>query len=507
MGEIRKEEVQWDDEAQNTFEKTAREDGNNFLPAMGGVFHGLTLGARQVLPGFDKPDPRETKEWKQAMAALGKSKSGMLGEIAGWGAASLPSVLLGPSVPAAAASGAVLGALTPAETGKERGTNTLTGGSLGMAGQWLGNTAAGWLRSPSSTTLSPSAQQIADDFLGIGGHLSPGARKGSPRLRSLEQVLEANVLTGSGMQGMKHSNQALVNRIAADAIGEQADDLGPQVLGQAKDRIGAVFDSVRDATPVPLNRYDVGAVTRLNNQYDGLIKGGRGLTDEPLVRQFIAMTQGGGATREQLGALSTNLRTRAQSELTDVTGDRQLGLALADLQDHVEARISRSLSPDQRVAYDAARNQYRNLMTLTTGSVIDGQGDVAASRLGHLLRTRDRSGYRMGRVSNDYNVMAHAGEAFGEQLRRPSPVPRTGFSRFLLPMSGPSAGLAAAAATANPVLGGLTALGLMGAEGAFGAAYPRLVSRMMGSSPRAATATSTAAHLIPAAGLMALQGE
>lgn len=489
------------------FHRQAKEDSTlqNVLAGAGGVFHGLGLGARQLLPGFANPSPGEVREWKRSMEGLRSTGGGFAGEMLGWGAASVPSMLLGPSIPGAAAAGAGLGALTPAEGGRERAGNILSGGGLGALGQWGGNSVAGWLRRPASSQLNPSAQQIAREFQEIGGRLTPGAVKGSPRLRSWEQILEGNALTGTGIQNMKHANQQLVNRTAAEAIGEQADDLGPHVLSRAYDRMGQVFDAVRDSTPVALNRYDARQITQLNNRYQGLFSSDRELIENPLVRQFVGFMGQGGATREQLGTLSSNLGARARQELTGATGDRNLGHALLELKDHVENRIARTLQPDARAAYDTTRHQYRNLINLETSNVIDGQGDVSAAQLGRILRPRDRTGYRMGRTDSNLHRIAHAGEAFGEQLRRPAPIPRTGFSRFFLPLSGPSLGVATAAATANPMLGAATGLGLLGVEGALGAAYPRLVSRLIEPAPRLAAGVQRAAHLLPAGGLAALQ--
>lgn len=179
--------------------------------------------------------------------------------------------------------------------------------------------------------------------------------------------------------------------------------------------MGRVFDAVADATPVRLDPQVVGGRLRqLVQDTEGLIGNNGNLADNALIQRLDGFVNtNGGASREQLRALSSKLGKAGRSNMTTPAGDRELGQALFGAQTIVEDAIEGSLGPAQRAAYGEARGQYRNLMNLLSGQAInEASGNVNGRALATVLRNKDRAGYTMGRTQSDLNDAARFVKAF-----------------------------------------------------------------------------------------------
>jgi len=184
-------------------------------------------------------------------------------------------------------------------------------------------------------------------------------------LQKVEAAAESNPLTSGGFDAIKNTNQRVLNRAAARSIGENADELSTPILHQAEQRIGAVFNQVADATPVRLDPATNNRLRAILQDSDGMLMGNNQLNQNGLwnrLDEFVNVR--GGATREQLRALSSNLGKAARNNMTSPNGDRALGEALFATQEVVEDAIQGTLNQAQQAAYGQARDQYRNLMTL-----------------------------------------------------------------------------------------------------------------------------------------------
>jgi hypothetical protein len=124
----------------------------------------------------------------------------------------------------------------------------------------------------------------------------------------------------------------------------------------------------------------------------------------------------GGATREQLRQLSSNLGKAGKQNMTSPNGDRALGEALFSAQEVVEDAIQATLRKSQAAAYSTARDQYRNLMNLTarTTTVNPSSGNVSGRNLAGTLMQKDRGGFTMGRNTTDLYDAARFVQAFPE---------------------------------------------------------------------------------------------
>lgn len=377
----------------------------------------LTDRPLDAVAGGNRVDQRRAQiaETRQLDAPLMDTTAGTVGNVLG-NAALVAAVPGGSTLRGAAAVGGGLGLLQPSESNGETLTNVALGAGGGAAGRGVAN-LIGSTAQRAGTLLTQGQQDAAAAGQRMGMRLTPGKASGSTALQKMEAGLEANPLTTGGFDAIKRTNQRALNRAAARSIGENVDEVSSAVLSRAEDRIGRVFDSVADATPVRLDPQTVGGQLRqLVQDTEGLIGNNGRLTDNGLIQRLDDFVNtNGGASREQLRALSSKLGKAARSNMTSQAGDRELGQALFGAQSIVEDAIEGSLGNAQRASYGEARGQYRNLMNLLSGQAVnEASGNVNARSLASVLRSKDRAGYTMGRNASDLNDATRFVKAFPE---------------------------------------------------------------------------------------------
>lgn len=390
-----------------------------FNAGVGKAFSDAGLGIRQRLGMVSDADVEESR---RLGAPLMNTKAGLAGNIGGNVAMLAPTALIpgAGTVPAAAAMGGLIGAIQPSTSVRENVLNIGLGAAGGAGGQAVANRISAVAAQPGNL-LTQGQRQAAQGGQNLGMRLTPGKASGSTVLQKIEAAAESNPMTTGGFDAIKNQNQRILNRAAARSVGENADELSTPILARVEGRLGQVFDQVADATPVPLNPQTVGPrLQQILNDSQGLVvipghHGLGGLDAHPLWQQLDNFANtAGGATREQLRALSSKMGKAARNNMTTPNGDRELGQSLFRAQEVVEDAIQGSLAPAQQAAYNEARNQYRNLMLLTakTNVVNPSSGNVAGRPLANTLMSRDRGGFTMGRNNNDLYEATRFVQAF-----------------------------------------------------------------------------------------------
>jgi hypothetical protein len=279
-----------------------------------------------------------------------------------------------------------------------------------------------------ATGLSPGQSMARAGF--PQGRLTPGQATGNKLLQRLEAKLESQPMTAGPFDRIKDMNAREVNRAAARAIGETADNLNPEVLDRAVTRLGGVFDDVRDTTVRQIEPSDyVARMSSLQDEFEAI---GPQLMNHPLVERLVKHAQSGQASGKDLGNLTSKLTREINRQMTSAQGDRELGRALVGVKEYVDDLVAQGLSGDRLRAYDAARSQYRNLMLLTSrvGTINPSTGNVNGGALANLLQQKDRAGYLFGRNNSDMYSAARFAQAFkpivgdsGTATRMPLPSP------------------------------------------------------------------------------------
>lgn len=430
---------------------------------------GNAIGLGRVAPGSfgDQEVQRQRAaidEVRRYDAPLMSTKAGMAGNIVGAVANTAPVALVPGANTAAGAGlmGAGIGATAPVGTEGDRGLNTALGFAGSVAGQKIGEgvTRLGQniiqrmrpAQASASLSVGPSASgaqaqaggsvnlnvqgggssfgSVGDDASAglntaqrrsmeagqrIGMRTTPGQATGSRALQQLEAKLESQPMTSGPFNAIKDANQRVLNRATARAIGENTDVVDSAVLNRANERIGAVFENVRDATPRQIDPQSfVSRLQAINDEFEGLLPEGRTIAQNSLVQRLYRYAEAGNATGEQLGGLTSKLGRAAHKEMTSPSGDRELGQALSQVKDYVDDLVEQGLSGTRLDAYQTARTQYRNLLNITKniGTVNPASGNVSGANLANTLQKADKRGYLLGQNNSDMYNAARFAQAF-----------------------------------------------------------------------------------------------
>ena len=282
-------------------------------------------------------------------------------------------------------------------------TASVTGGgsTLGQVGPDL------------SAGLTAAQRAILERGKALGFRTTAGQQTGSRSLQQMEARMESSPFTSGPFNTLKDQNQRVLNRATAQAIGVNADELSNPVLAQAQTNISNVYNRVSSPEVRPVNR------DTLLNGIDLIDNAFEGLTTQPLknnifVKQLQEFAIKGEASGNQLNTLSSKLGKRAKNEMTTAMGDRELGNALFQVKEMVDDALAQTLSQADRAAFQAARNNYRNLMTIrsTPGTVNPSSGNVSGLNLASALTRKDPQGFVFGRNQTPMYEAARFAQAF-----------------------------------------------------------------------------------------------
>lgn len=430
--------------------------GTRFLAGVGKGMVDLYRGGKQLLNVGDQEKLRqEIEQYRKLDEPLMKTGSGMVGNIVGQAAAFAPAAFIpgANSLVGATLLGGTTGSFQPTLNSDENINNIALGAAGGAAGKKAADFVGRVLRgSPStinvntqggssgaSSTVSggatakgtgggynfgtagpdPSAglnitrQEAMKRGQAMGMRLTPGQASGSRVLQQLEAKLESQPMTSGTFNTIRSNNQTVLNRAAADAIGETSDVVDSSVLAQAQDRLSGIYKLVADDTRRGIDPDSfINKLANVENEFEGLLPGS--VLDNPLVKRLWGYAERGNATGRQLQDLASKLGKAANNQMTSANGDRQLGMALFQVKDQADEILSTSLKGETKKAFDTARKQYRNMMLLTQrgGVVNPSSGDVSGASLANLLQQKDKAGFLYGKNQTPLYNAARFSQAF-----------------------------------------------------------------------------------------------
>lgn len=373
----------------------------------------------------------DVAESRVSDAPLMDTKAGMAGNIGGTIASTLlplglaakggnlinganaARALMNPaSYKAAAASGAISGALVPTIDGESTVHNAGVGAVTGMAGNLAVNTI-GRLAQPISNALSSAHEKAVSVLQNAGIPLDAAQQTGSTFLNRVRSSFFDNPITAGTQSALVGQQKAGFNKAVLATVGEDATAATPDVMNQAATRINGVFKDV-------LNRNNV-------------------TISDPVVSKIAAIQQA--ATEEEkapVASIANRLMGAVQSDGT-VPGqvaynikkdldrlasspDTTLGYHAKQLRSTLMDTINDSLSPTDQAAFGEARNQFSNMKRIE--GVIDksGSGDISPARLANVMAQKANRGASVyGRGDQQLVDLAHSGN-----MLLPDKMPNSG---------------------------------------------------------------------------------
>jgi hypothetical protein len=282
-------------------------------------------------------------------------------------------------------------------------TATVTGGQI----------TPGVVGADTSAALTQAQKAILDRGKAMGFKTTPGQETGSRSLQQMEARLESNPMTSGAFNAIKDNNQRVLNRATAQAIGVDAAELSNPVLATAQRQISAVYNKAASPNVQNLDQmYVLNGIDLIENSVEGLIK--EPLKNNTLVKQLLNFAYTGQATGNQLTSLTSKLGKLAKKESTSPTGDRDLGQALFQIKEIVDDQLMAGMSAADQAAFQAARANYRNLMTVrtTSGVINPSSGNVSGLNLASALTRKDPRGFMEGSNTTPMYEAARFAQAF-----------------------------------------------------------------------------------------------
>jgi hypothetical protein len=372
--------------------------GATTAPVRAGAITGAVGGALQ--PVATTPGTTTPEFFAQKVEQTGAGTA--FGAGAGYLGGKLSDILFGAKPPAMPMPGqpGVGGAQVNVTTTP---TATVTGGGMtpGVVGPDV------------SAGLTAAQQSILGRGKEMGFRTTPGQETGSRSLQQMEARMESSPFTSGPFNAIKDANQKILNRSTAQAIGVNSDELSNPVLAQAQRQISNVYKQVASPEVKKLdgNTIQTG-IELVDNAFEGL-------TTQPLksnifVKQLQDLAAKGEASGNQLQTLSSKIGKRAKNEMTTAMGDRELGSALFQLKEMVDDALAQGLSKEQQAAFQLARANYRNLMTIRSnqGVVNPSTGNVSGLNLASALTRKDPQGFVFGSNQTPMYEAARFAQAF-----------------------------------------------------------------------------------------------
>lgn len=437
----------------------------NFRAGAGKSFVDIGRGIGQLVGAQSREDIDAARKLD---APLMGTKAGIAGNITGSIAAATPTAFI-PGVntyTGAALVGGGLGAIQPVGTGESRALNTGIGAIGGVTGKYLGQKVSDWasrsgqnlgsaerqaamaaaennasvtgggaganaglsgsvnvsgkggaytfgtVGDDASAGLTRSQKEVMRRGQAIGMKSTPGQASGSRALQQMEAKLESQPMTSGPFNAIKENNARILSREAAASIGEASDTLDSATLDNAFTRIGKVFDSAGDDVERSIDPQTfLQKFGEVQTELQGVSKG---FANNDLVKMLIEHAEKGSVKGSQLQTLSSKFGKAAYREMTQPSGDRELGMGLYQMKDYVDDLLEQGMSPKRIQDFQTARKQYRNLMLLTSrvGIINPSTGNVNGVSLANLLQQKDKAGFLRGQNRTGMYDAARFAQAF-----------------------------------------------------------------------------------------------
>lgn len=372
----------------------------NELPVVGPLTKALGMvpaTAQEVNQGVMDQE-RQYQAARQATGQSGFDAARLAGNVIGTAplaAAMAPTAAL--SVPAAigtaAGSGAVLAGLQPVTEGGDFAKNKLQqmaiGGAASGALSGAGN-ALSRLISPRAST-NPQVQLLMDE----GVTPTPGQLLGGTAQRVEDKAMSipivGDAIRGARGRAIEDFNEAALNRALAP-IGQTVNRTGREGVDDVGRAIGDAYDNL-----IPRLNF------RADNQFAqelGTLQQMATTLPAPQAAQFDTiirnqvvgrLTPQGGATGENFRAIESELGRLGNSYRSSaVAGERELGMALGELQTSLRATLERS-NPQAAAELARVNQAYANYTRIqrAAGGVGATDGVFTPAQLSSAVRASD----------------------------------------------------------------------------------------------------------------------
>ena len=317
-----------------------------------------------------------------------------------------------------------------------------------MVGQLAGAKAAGNALGMTSSRLpgamDPETRALAQTAVNDYGITVPMAKaSNNPFVRYLDSTVRRMPFSGYG--AMDQANQSAFNQGAASAFGETASKITPEVLNNAYDRIGNVFNAIGSRTAIKADPQLINDLADVETRSLGA-----GLDTGPLnaIRgqinkiQDVAAANNGTIPGDVYQNIIANrsglsdLQKHGQGIVRDIGGD---------LRGALDDALQRSATPEDVAALQQARTQYKALKTVepltmradTLGGATPTTGDISPAALLSRVNQQYRGAARAELGDIPLKDLAQIGQRFLKEPNSSGTAERSGIARLMETVAAP----------------------------------------------------------------------
>ena len=410
------------------------------IPVLGAYIPQAEAAIRAAVGrGSDKPTWRERyeeilpqreadyakAEREQPIASTALQIGGGAAALAPLGATALGARALGATgpmvarIPLGATSGAGISAADAVARGEDVGTAATVGGLVGGALPLVGGAVRRAITP--FPTRDPGRAGMVAALEREGIQPTAGQQTGSKALQYAESHLGDTPGAGGQATAAAERSGQQFTRAALRRLGLQGDDITPAAVDRAVTNIENEFQRLSSSTTINFDRKAANELGAAMNRY------GRKLPSQQreVVNNIVDDIVGYGRS------IPGDVYQTARSDLSRMAHasrrtDPTYSDALRGIRNALDGAMQRSLSPQERAAWERARRQWTNWRILENAAKnTDASGNVRISpaQLLQSAATRDRGGFARG--MGDFNELARAGKSILQ------PLPNSGTAQRL----------------------------------------------------------------------------
>lgn len=311
-----------------------------------------------------------------------------------------------------------------------------------------------------------------------GVPLTGGQMQNSKAIKTLESQAG-----GPAMQDFRDKQLSALTSAALSRTGTTAPAATPEVLSAIHDRIGSTMDNLTAMTTVKVDPTLQNAVLKAGTDYQQLVGQPAPIVENMINRIGTLAAQNGGVLKgDNYQVLVTDLRKAAEN-----SSSNEVTSALKQIRSALDDAVERSMSGKTLAAWQTARQQYKNLVTVenAVGSTNPeaAKGYVTPITLARAVQGGDKRTYARG--YGDLNKLAHAAQAMITTIPDSGTASRFGVMSAAPAMAtayhfgGPLAAVGTGASMAAPYIAAKAALSAPGRAliGAGGSKLPSALVR------------------------------
>jgi hypothetical protein len=403
--------VQWDSESEKPTEKLSNAEafGKGVKSALQNTFTGigqkldpLAQQLEQTFPAVSKfgeglglPSAKSVAEnreseilaQREANKQIMENPYGAAGNIAGeLGQAVL---LPGGTIGKAALAGAEMGAVQPTLKDESTLFNIGSGAALGAAGQGAVN-ALGRVAQPLTENLSDIGKKSVQILQNAGVPLDAAQATGSKVMQWAKRLTSDNPFTGAENQAFSHIQNNAYTKAVAKTMGEDAEQITPEVIQNAKTRLGDTYDQLFERNGVRVTRSFQNDLNGLKDEAERILPSNEKAVGN-IVNDIIDKS------KANMGHLDGQQYQAFKRQLDAL--EKQGGLSAhyaGEIKDKLLAGLSDTVDKfGQKGDIDllkATNKQYGNMKKIEDIALKDPEGHVNPSLLYNSLTTKAKRG-------------------------------------------------------------------------------------------------------------------